>query len=195
MVRGLCLGALMGLTGCMVGGGTQEWNLEGVQRLEVLHGAGDLHIQSTLDAAEGTWVFWDGGGIGNDNVRPEVWVEDGIGYVDANGGPLGGGDLDIHTPLGVDLVVKLERGDAALWLQAPANIDACVAAGALSIGVPAGVYDLELDGAAGALNSTGLQHDPDAEHGIRACVAAGELEVYDIESHPDHQLTFAEDGR
>ena len=75
----------------------------------------------------------------------------------------------------------IERGEinpgVDIELLAPADIDACVGAGELSIGMPEGSYDLQVQAGAGEVDLR-LVNDPSAEHSIRACAGAGEIELY-----------------
>ncbi len=98
-------------------------------------------------------------------------------HVDANGGVLGGGDVFVEVPDGTRLQLEVARGDIQTRLSAQTSLSACVAAGAVSLGVAPGAYDLDLAIGLGSLDSE-LWHDPGSPHQLSACAAVGDLEVY-----------------
>ncbi len=170
------LAALTLLTsGCVIGGGETYWEFQSPEAVSVRIGSGEVSVRSVDDDVVRIW--WEGGGVG-DNARPEVErADNGVVFIDADGGFLGGGDVRVGLPAGVGIEAIVDRGEVDVGLQAPSDVAACVAAGEVSIGVPAGGYRLDLDVGAGEL-STEMFHDPDAPYEIAACVGAGEVELY-----------------
>ena len=157
--------------GCVVGGGEQAFEFDDIAGLRVELGSGD--VRAWGGSPDGvTRVHTDGGGIGRDNVSPDVRFDaDGWVTVDMNGGPLGGGDLDVEVPDGLPLEVDVD-------LQAPADLWACVAAGDIAVTLPAGRYALDLDGGAGSIEvDRRISDDPMADHRVSLCVAAGGIDV------------------
>jgi hypothetical protein len=104
-------------------------------------------------------------------------VSDGHVFVDADGGFLGGGELHISVPQGVDLDFVMDRGCIEVDLDAAASVSSCLGAGDTSIHLPAGRYAMDLGVAAGSIVSEELIDDPNAPFAIHACVGAGSLEV------------------
>ena len=173
----------LGLVGCVVGGGEESsWTFDEVTAVDVSMKSGGITIWSAHEDQLAIW--YDGGGLGG-AARPEVFQADGTVVVDGRGG-LGGGNLEIEVPAGVPITAILDRGDMNILLDVPSDIDACLAAGELSIGVPPGPYDIEVEAGAGRV-SIELEDDPDAEHFIRACAGAGEIRLYETEpdAHDD----------
>jgi hypothetical protein len=168
------------LSGCTVGGGAQDWSFEDVRSVEVNLGSGDANVRALFDERT-TSVTYSGGGVGSDNIRPDVTFTDGFLVIDADGGALGGGDVDVFLPAGVDIAVWVKRGAANVYSEEPANIWACTIAGEVSIGAPPGRYDLELGVAAGAISEAGFTHDENAPKSIGACVAAGAVRLYPVD--------------
>ena len=78
----------------------------------------------------------------------------------------------------------IDRGELDIELDAPADIDACVAAGEVSIGVPAGAYDIDVAAGVGKI-AIELVDDDDAEHFIRACTGAGEIDLHVTDASSD----------
>lgn len=164
-------------TGCVVGGSDTQDTFSGVTALSVELGNGEVYISSSDDGL--AHVHYEGGGVGRSAFPERTQDPQGALSVDG-GGLLGGGDLWVEVPEGVPVTAEVERGELTIELLAPADINACVAAGELSIGVPAGAYDIQVAAGAGAVG-VGLQSDPNAEHSIRACAGAGEIELYVFE--------------
>ncbi|MBX2797828.1 MAG: hypothetical protein KTR31_09175 [Myxococcales bacterium] len=171
MTRWLVVLAVAG--GCVVGGGEGYWEFDDPRLVSVRIGSGDITVDST--SGDVMVLEWDGGGFG-DNARPDVQEAGGEVRVDANGGVLGGGSVTLDVPHGVALDLTVERGSIDVTLDAPANVFACVAAGSVSLGVPAGGYVLDV-GLIATVDSD-VYHDPDAEHTLHACSAAGSVEVF-----------------
>lgn len=173
MARRSLLGLVL-LGGCAVGGSESETHFSGVTSLSLSLGSGEIYLSSSEDAQ--TVVRYDGGGIGR-SARPEIEMsEDGALTVDG-GGLFGGGDFDIALVPGVPITADLERGELTIELLYPSDIDACVGAGELSIGLPEGSYDLQIAAGAGEVE-IGLVNDPSAEYSVRACAGAGEIDLY-----------------
>ena len=98
--------------------------------------------------------------------------------VDANGGLLSGGDFVLWVPEGVRVAAFVDRGSVSGELESPTDIRTCVAAGDIELMVPEGAYDLDLDAGIGDVTvGDGIRNDPDAEHSIEACVAAGHVRL------------------
>jgi len=176
-------GALLLLTtaslaaGCVVGGGEQTHNYRDLAGVSIHLGNGEVEVVSDRDRCCETELHLDLGGVGARTARGDVSVDrDGWLTVDARG-LLGGGDIEVRLPPGVPVEVLVERGDALVQLDAPADVYGCVAAGSVTIEVPEGGYRLDLAGGAGAVSVDGVWHDPDAVHTIGACVGAGDVEV------------------
>lgn len=170
----------LGLSGCVFGGSEEVlWDFDDVTAIDVTLKSGGITIWNADD--DQLAIDYDGGGIGG--APPEVFQTDGTVVVDGRGG-LAGGNLELAVPAGVPITAILDRGDMAILLDAPADIDACVAAGELSIGVPPGAYDIEVEAGAGRI-SVELEHDENAEHFIRACAGAGEIRLYETETESD----------
>jgi hypothetical protein len=174
-MRSLGLGwVILGAAGCVVGGSEGVHEFASATSLSMELGNGEALIVSSPDSA--LRVRYDGGGIGR-AARPEiVRDDDGAVWVDG-GGPLGGGDLEIEVPAGIPVRAEVDRGELTIELSSPADLHACVGAGELSIGVPAGSYDLQIQAGAGEVE-LGLVNDPSAEYSIFACAGAGEIELY-----------------
>ncbi|MEQ1564667.1 MAG: hypothetical protein ABMA64_03430 [Myxococcota bacterium] len=162
------------LAGCVVGGGESSWTFQGATSMTASLANGDLRVWSS--GGPETLVTYDGGGVGR-AALPDVW-QDSDGSVHADGGgQLGGGDLDVWVSDGIPVAGFLDRGDLSVELTAPADIEACVGAGSVSIGVPAGAYALEIDAGVGSVDLE-IVDDPSAAHTIHVCVGAGDIDVH-----------------
>jgi hypothetical protein len=173
----------LGLVGCVVGGGEGFGTFDGATAVDVELTSGEITIRTAHD--DTLFVAYEGGGIGGP-ARPDVFQDDdGTVFVDARGG-LGGGELEIDVPAGLPITAILERGELSIELDAPSDIDACVAAGEVSIGLPAGAYAIDVAAGAGSI-SVDLVDDDDAEHFVRACTGAGEIDLHvtDRDAHDD----------
>ena len=173
----LGLGLLVFAPGCIVGGGDGTWTFTDATELWVSIASGNVDVTPSGDT--NTIVTYDGGGVGR-AARPDV-SEDDAGRVTVDGhGQLGGGDITAQVSDGVAITAQVDRGDIDIELQAPADVDACVAAGSVSIGLPAGSYAFDLDMGVGAIGVEFVD-DPSADHTVHVCVGAGsvDLHVYD----------------
>jgi hypothetical protein len=164
---------VVGASGCFVGGGEQVVAFESATSLSVSLANGSVTIEPTEDGD--TVVEWDGGGIGR-AAFPEIEQHlDGGVSVDARG-QLGGGDVVVHVVPGIPIDVLLDRGDIAVTLAAPADLDLCVAAGSVEVELPPGDYDLDV--AAGAGDVTLEVPDVDgAATRISVCAGAGSIDI------------------
>lgn len=161
------------LVGCVVGGGSYDERFEGVTAVDATISNGALEVRTADD--DDVRVRYDGGGLG-DAGRPDLWVDDGLLTIDAGG--LGGSDLRLELPPGADLDAQVSTGDLVIELDAPSSISACVAAGSLSLGLPAGAYDFDIGMAVGAIEEAGLDHDPESPWKIDVCVAVGAIDLH-----------------
>lgn len=161
--------------GCVVGGGERSFTAPDVEVVRLRLSGGEIAVQGT-DRTD-VYVEWDGGGFGR-NAQPDIYEQEGELMVDAAGGLLGGGDIWVEVPAGVHIDATVERGEVDIHLLERASVDACVAAGEVTVGVPRGAYRLELAGGVGELSSSGIIDDPDAPYRISVCVGAGEATVY-----------------
>jgi len=176
-LRALAALTLTLATGCVVGGGQQSYEFHDLSGITIELGNGEVMVDGSHDACCATELTLDLGGVGSRTARGDVEVgDDGWLMVDARG-LLGGGEIDARVPAGLPVEVLVERGEAQIELDAPADVYACVAAGEVYIEVPEGAYDLDLGGGAGQVSTEGVVHDPDAPHRIGACVGAGEVSV------------------
>lgn len=174
---------LIALSACTIGGGEREWHFEDVKGVWIEVGSGDVNL-CAVDDRETVDVRWDGGGIGKP-ADPDIALEaDGWLVFDA-GGILGGGELEVMVPQGLPFEIYVERGDIDVGLRTGTDLIACVAAGSVDIHVPEGSYDIELQGAVGSWETSGVTNDPDSPHAIRACAATGEINIYSGEGDPD----------
>lgn len=162
------------LLGCVMGGGTRAWSFEDASLVSAFVENGEISVQSSEEDV--TVVHWDGGGVG-ESAWPRVHVSDGHVVVDADGGLLGGGDLSISVPKGVDLDLVLDRGSIEVDLDAATSVSSCLGAGDTSIHLPAGRYAMDIVVAAGSIVSEELIDDPNSTFAIHACVGAGSLEI------------------
>jgi hypothetical protein len=164
-------------TGCVVGGGEQTYHFDDLAGVRIELGSGDVEVFGEEDR-HGSEITLDIGGVGKKNARGELLVgDDGWLTVDANGGFMGGGDIEAWLPAGMPVEVFVERGDATVFLERPADVVACVAAGSVTIEVPMGAYRLDLNGGAGAVSTQDVWGDDEAVHSIEACVGAGDVDV------------------
>lgn len=176
MTRAMLLLPLLA-AGCLieVGGGSTQWDFEDATALEIRLSSGDVTITST--SGPDVEVYWEGGGVG-DNARPEVSTDRfGRVRVDANGGLLGGGSIEVALPAGIDVDVQVERGAIDAHLDAPTNIFACTGAGSITLGVAPGPYELDLGVGVGVIDSD-VWHEPGAPYTIEVCLGAGDVELY-----------------
>jgi hypothetical protein len=167
---------LMVMVAC--GGGDQSWTFDDVSAVDLEVSSGEITVVPSLDGR--AHVSWSGGGVG-DNARPDViLLDNGTLIVDAAGGILGGGELEVEVPEGASVRAHAQRGEVDIALSMPADVDACVGAGEVTIAVPAGGYYIDASLGAGKLSGE-LVHDPDARHTLSVCAGAGEisLEVYE----------------
>jgi len=163
---------------CVVGGGEQTHRYDDLEGVFVELGSGDVEIWGEEGRASTTEVHLDLGGIGQDTARGTLTVgADGWLHVDARGGIFGGGDIEVIVPAGLPVEAIVERGDVDVVQDRPADVSACAAAGSVTIEVPAGGYQLDLDGGAGSIDARGVWHDPDAEHTLQGCFGAGDVRI------------------
>jgi hypothetical protein len=166
------------VSGCVVGGGEQTHRFEDLEGIFIELGSGDVEVWGTEDRGATTEVQLDLGGVGRDTARGTLTVrDDGWLHVDARGGPLGGGHIEARVPAGLPVEVLVERGDIDIVQELPADLYGCAAAGSVHMEVPAGGYQLELDGGAGAIDTRGVWHDPDADHTLHGCFGAGDVDI------------------
>jgi len=157
-----------------VGGSDDDWEFD--QQLDAVFvqiANGTVTVVNTEDAA---WVEWDGGGFG-DAASPDVYVEDGILHVDADGGQTGGGDLTVGLPPGVGIGAWIDYGEIDVILDQRSDIVACAVAGDVRVEVPAGAWDIDLDTPIGDTSVSGIDDDPQADWHIRSRITAGSLEI------------------
>jgi len=174
---------LLTLSACTVGGGERHWSFEDAKGVWIEVGSGNVNI-CAIDDRESIDVSWDGGGMGKP-ANPYIEVEpDGWLTFDARG-LLGGGELEVMLPQGLPFEVYLERGDISVGLETGTDLIACVAAGSIDIHIPEGSYDIELQGAVGSWETSGVTHDPDSQHRVQACAATGEINIHSGEGNPD----------
>ena len=159
--------------GCAVGGSEREFTFDDAIGLTIELGSGDVVVESSAD--EVLYVTYDGGGLGK-AARPDVYQEDGEVFVDART-LLGGADIEALAPAAVPLDIQVDRGDIDVELAASASVHACVGAGSVSIGVPAGEYRLDLDVGAGSISSE-IVDRADAPYTLSVCAGAGSVDVH-----------------
>lgn len=172
------------LSGCVVGGGENTWAFSDPASITASVSSGEIAVSSSEDS--GARISWEGGGFG-ENAWPDVEDLDGDVVVDADGGLLGGGELDIQAPAGTPLILAVERGSVTVTLDHPASIDVCVGAGEVSLFLPEGSYDIDSRVGAGEISS-GIVDEPGAEHRITACVGAGEIFIGATELEEPEEL-------
>lgn len=176
--------SIAGLTACVfgrgdfgdddVGGSDDRWEFdEDLEAVFVKVANGTIDVSSTEGPVE---VEWDGGGFG-DAASPDVYVEDGILYVDADGGATGGGDAVVRLPAGVGIGAWIDYGEVDVVLDERSDVVACAVAGDVRIEVPSGAWDLYLDTPIGDTSVEGVQDDPQAEWHIRSRIGAGSLSI------------------
>jgi hypothetical protein len=168
--------SLVLLPACVVGGGEQDWEIDGVEAATVRLSNGEVQLRSE-EGRSTAFVYYSGGGIGPNAVHPEVRVANGMLMVDAAAGLFSGGELEVVVPAGVPIDAHVERGELSIDLAAPSHLRGLVGAGELSIAMPAGSYVLDLSADMGEVQVQGVVHDEHADHAIQACVGAGELTV------------------
>lgn len=164
---------LSGLMGCVVGGGESAWSFDAPGSITATVANGEVNVQSSEDAT--AVISWEGGGFGK-NAWPDVREQGGDVVADADGGLLGGGELNILSPAGTPLILTVERGSVEVTLDQPASIDACVAAGDITLRLPEGSYDIDEHIGAGSL-SEGILSEPGAEWEINVCMGAGSIDI------------------
>ncbi|MEQ1507149.1 MAG: hypothetical protein ABMB14_33280 [Myxococcota bacterium] len=165
---------ILGIAGCVVGGGEADETFTGVTGLEIELGSGDVTIRPSDD--DSTRVMWDGGGVGK-AARPTIdQSRDAAGVVDARG-TLGGGDVNALVTGGVPITAIVDRGSVSIELTEAAPIDACVGAGDVSIGLPAGSYDLQLEMGVGNID-IGIIDEDGGGPVISACAGAGSIDLH-----------------
>jgi len=168
--------SLLLLPACLVGGGEQDWDLDGVRAASIQISNGEVLLRSE-EGRTTAYVYYSGGGIGPDAVHPEVRVIDGMLLVDAAAGLLSGGELEVVVPAGIPVDARVERGELTFDLASPAHLRGMVGAGDLSIRTPSGPYVLDLCTEIGDLQIEGVVDDENADHAIQACVGAGSLSI------------------
>ncbi len=168
-------GPLLAATGCIVevGGGERTWTFEEPHALQVRLSSGDLEVESV--PGDELTVHWEGGGLG-DNAAPDVRDDEGWVVLDANGGPLGGGSIEVEVPDGTSLDLSVERGSLDVELYAPADIYACVGAGSIRLDVAPGPYELDVGVGVGVIG-TDIWHEAGASYRIEICLGAGDVEI------------------
>lgn len=165
---------LLLLSACFVGGGERSWSLDpDASLVDVRLSNGSVSFEPGIE--EEVFIEWSGGGIGNRKLWPEPLLVDDTILLDARCGDACGGDIVIRMPPGMALSGSVERGDLLVEQIARADVEACVAAGAVELQVPSGGWNLDLEVGAGSLVVQGVEHDPSATESISACVAAGDL--------------------
>lgn len=154
-----------------LGGGVAQWSVDGVDALTVQLGNGALEVESV--PGDVVHAEWEGGGIG---ASPRAHLDES-GTLHFEGGILGGGSLRLEVPHGADLELRLQHGEIDAALDAPANVVACVGAGSISLGLPPGPYDLDVDAVVGVVEQ-GIFDDVDAPYTVHVCMGVGDAEIY-----------------
>lgn len=173
MTKGAALLAMV-TTGCVIRGTDRDWTFDDATSLHLELGSGDVDVVNSVDGT--THVAYDGGGVGKSG-RPNVnQRDDGSVVADARN-VLGGGDFTAEMAEGIPLTVIVDRGDVTIELDVASDVDACVGAGDVSIGVPPGTYDLQLDAGVGTIDLA-IVDEPGAAHVIHACAGAGSLDIH-----------------
>lgn len=165
---------VIGLLGCVVGGGEQHFEVHDVDEVAVLATHGSVRVDSA--PRQGVAVHWEGGGVG-DGALLATEVVDGVLQLRSDCDVTCGAEIGLEVPEGMPVFVQLDAGEALISLDAPADVCATTGAGELALTVPAGAYDLDLDVGAGELSVRDVTDDPMARHGITATVATGELSL------------------
>ncbi|MCA9493830.1 MAG: hypothetical protein KC656_10520 [Myxococcales bacterium] len=161
------------LGGCVIGGGERSWVFDGATGLRVELASGSILVGPSMD--DQLRLAFDGGGVGQPAHPDAVQASDGFVSLLASDG-LGGGDVDARVPGGIPIEAFLDQGDITVELAEPADVVLCVAAGSVTLVVPPGRYDLDLDIGAGSI-SQGVVDDPSAPYRLSVCAGAGDLSV------------------
>lgn len=160
-------------SGCVVGGGEVSYRFDDAAALSVSLANGSVTVDPSEDGS--TVLEWDGGGLGR-AASPEVSLgPDRTVRFDARG-QLGGGDLVAHVAPGLPVTVLLDRGDVDVALDAPADLDLCVAAGSVTVEVPPGPWDLDVSLGAGEV-SLGVDDTDGAPFTLAICAGAGDVSI------------------
>lgn len=163
---------------CVVGGGEQSFTVvETVDAVHVELESGEVDVVSV--EREGVLVDWEGGGISDDELFTAD-VIDGVLVISSTCSVACGGELYVEVPSGTDLCVRVGAGEARIALDADADVCVETGAGELSIEVPAGAWDIDLDIGAGEVSLFDVVDDGAAERSIQARLGAGELSVFGI---------------
>jgi hypothetical protein len=166
-------GLLSVVSGCVVGSSDRSWDVGAVEGADLQLSNGELNVRTSHDG--GARVDYDGGGFG-DAARPEVDI-DAEGWLVVDARALGGGELDVAVTAGAPILILQDRGEVDILLSEPADIDVCLGAGELSIGLPSGAYDFDIHLAFGGIDR-GLVHDPQSPFKVHACAVAGEIDIF-----------------
>jgi hypothetical protein len=177
---GLVALGLAALVGCIVsedelGVTDDNWSFEDQEfdAILVQVGNGSIDVRSTPGPAE---VEWTGGGFG-DAASPDIWVEDRLLRVDANSGPVGGGDIVVWLPDGMGIGAWIDYGAVTIDLDTRSDVVACAWGGDVRIDVPAGRWDLHVESPVGDTYIAGIDDDGDSPWRLYSRVAAGSLEI------------------
>lgn len=118
-----------------------------------------------------------------DDIEVEVQVHRGDLWVDGlTGGRLdamvGAGDLTLEGLAVPRLGVAVGAGDGSVSLDEVGCVHVQLGAGAASIDLPAGAYDVDVSVGSGALDvGRGIVRDPDADQCVSGHVQAGHLDL------------------